>query len=165
MISSLMEKTQQAAINDTKTTTLVNYRIEALNELFNSVKFKAREQKNKKKTIITLSGLINGLSDHYTLLNFELSDNFWEKIKLSVDGEYNGIATYVEENYPDLTEREVRMFWLFCANISPQIIKLCMNFTNARTATNYRSIIIKKRMGLDMTFDVYIEKYMKGEFK
>ena len=164
MISSLKEKKQQAVINDT-TTTLVNYRIEALNELFNSVKFKTRGQKNKKKTIITLSGLINGLSDHYTLLNFELSDNFWEKIKLSVDGEYNGIATYVEQNYPDLTEREVRMFWLFCANISPQIIKICMNFTNARTATNYRSIIIKKRMGLDMTFDVYIEKYMKGEFK
>ena len=40
-----------------------------------------------------------------------------------------------------------------------------MNFTNARTATNYRSIIIKKKMGLDMTLDVYIEKYMKGEFK
>jgi hypothetical protein len=165
MINSLIEKTQQATQNDVKASTLVNYRIEALNELFNSIKFKAHEKNNKKKTIITLSGLLNGLSDYYTLLNFKLSNNFWEKIKLSVDGEYNGIATYVEQSYPDLTEREVRMFWLFCANISPQIIKICMNFTNARTATNYRSIIIKKKMGLDMTFDDYIEKYMKGEIE
>ena len=40
-----------------------------------------------------------------------------------------------------------------------------MNFTNARTATNYRSIIIKKKLGLDMTFDEFVDRYMAGELK
>lgn len=83
---------------------------------------------------------------------------------LSVDGEYNGIYSFVEKNYPDLNERDLKLFCLYCANLSPQIIKLCLNLTSARTVTNNRSIIIKKKMGLDMSLDTFIQKYLDGDF-
>ena len=85
-------------------------------------------------------------------------------MKLSVDGEYNGIYSFVEKHYPHRAEKDLQLFCLLCTNLSPQIIKLCLNLTSARTVTNYRSILIKKKMGLDMSFDRFIQKYVDGEF-
>lgn len=86
-------------------------------------------------------------------------------MKLSVDGEYNGIYSFVEKNFPDLTEKDLQIFCLQCANLSPQLIRLCMNLTSARTITNYRSVIVKKKMGLDMSLDDFIQKYLNGELE
>ena len=85
-----------------------------------------------------------------------------EKIELSVNVEYRGIATFVKDRFPDLCERDYRTFCLLCANLSPQIIKICMNFANVKTASNYRNYIIRQRMGLDMTFDEFVDNYMKN---
>ena len=115
------------------------------------------------RSIIPLSSVILGLSNAYSVMKIELSDQFWEKMKRSVDGEYNGIVTFVENNYPELTLKERRLFCLLCANISPQIIRLCLNYTNAGSVSNNRSIIIKKKMGLDMTLEEFREQYMKNE--
>ena len=144
---------------------LVGYRIEAFNELFNSMKFKYTEENSgsKVRRIQSLASVVNGLSKNYRALNIELSDSFWEKIKLSLDGEYNGIATFVENNYPNLTTNEKHLFYLLCCHISPKIIKICMNYTNWKSVTNNRTIIIKKKMGLDMSLEEFIEKYMKNE--
>ena len=76
----------------------------------------------------------------------------------------NGIYSFVESNYPNLSEKDLELFCLLCANLSPQIIKLCMNLSSAKTVTNYRSIIIKKKMGLDMSFDNFVQKYLDGDF-
>ena len=81
---------------------------------------------------------------------------------MSVDGEYMGIATFVEENFPQLTPGEHHLFWLLCARISPQIIKLCMNYSNAVTVSNYKRKLIRERMGLDMKFEEFIEHYLNS---
>ena len=165
IISSLNAQLQQKSnINDSVKAMMKN-RIDALNELINSIRFRLDEGNKRKKKIVTLSGLLSGFSENFVKTEIELSDSFWNKIHMSVDGEYDGIATFVHSKYPELTTKEFRMFCLFCADISPQIIKLCMNFTNVRTATNYRSIIIKKKLGLNMTFDEFVDKYLAGELK
>ena len=81
-------------------------------------------------------------------------------MKLSVDGEYNGIYSFVERNYPNLIERDLKFFCLLCADLSPQLIRLCMNITSARSITNYRNVIVKKKMGLDMPLQDYLECLM-----
>lgn len=160
VISALQEKQQQEQASATE---LFKYRLDALNELFNSIKFKSEDkQQGKIRDIIPLSSVIMGLSDNYSVLKIELSDQFWEKMKRSVDGEYNGIVSFVENKYPELTLKERRLFCLLCANISPQIIRLCMNYSNVKSVTNNRSIIIKKKMGLDMTLEEFRDSYMKN---
>lgn len=83
-------------------------------------------------------------------------------MRKSVDGEYNGIVSFVETHYTKLTDNDIKLFCLLCANISPQIIKLCMNYTSDKTSSTYRNRIIHKKMGLNMTFDEFIENYMNG---
>jgi hypothetical protein len=95
------------------------------------------------------------------ILSINLSEIFWDKMKRSVDGEFNGIATFVENHYPNLTLQEHHLFNLLCANISPQIIRLCMNYTNAKTVSNYRKKLIKKMTGLDMSLDEFIKCYQE----
>ena len=163
-IRALQEKQQNLQLEQTSVTELFKYRSDALSELFNSIKFKSKDkQQDKMRSIIPLSSVILGLSNAYSVMKIELSDQFWEKMKRSVDGEYNGIVTFVENNYPELTLKERRLFCLLCANISPQIIRLCLNYTNAGSVSNNRSIIIKKKMGLDMTLEEFREQYMKNE--
>ena len=91
-----------------------------------------------------------------------MGDSFWEKLRTSVDGEFNGIISFVEQRYPTLTPRDIRIFCLLCTNVSPQIIKICMNLTNVKTVSNYRGNIMGK-IGLDMTFDEFILKYLNGD--
>ena len=151
------QKDQKSAISKS-----VSYRFEALNELFESIKFKAKEKKDNKRSIVPLSRVLGFLGEYYDMSDVELAKSFWNKIELSVNVEYRGIATYVKENFPDISERDYRTFCLLCANISPQIIKICMNFANVKTASNYRNYIIRQRLGLDMTFDEFINNYMKN---
>ena len=158
-IGELQERLTNGSVSE-----LVACRFEALNELFDSIKFRAKEKNSGRiRSVIPLSSVITGLSKTYSIMKVQLTEKFWDKMKQSVDGEYNGIISYVEQEYPNLTEKEIELFCLQCANISPQIIKLCMNYTNVNSVFNRRNIIIKEKMGLNMTMDEFIEKYMKNE--
>ncbi len=143
---------------------LVGYRISAINELYDAIRIKTNEASDKRKSVMPLSGLLKELNEKKQLLEINLSESFWDKMKMSVDGEYNGIVTFVQSQYPELTDNDIKLFCLLCANISPQIIRLCMNYTSDKTSSTYRNRIIQKKMGLDMTFDQFISRYMKGDF-
>ena len=163
-ISSLNEKLEQIGNNNAETSLLVKYRLDALNELFDSIKFKTKRQDltSNKRRVVTLRGILSNLGEHYLMMDVELGRSFWDKIRLSVDGEYKGIVTFVENRYPNLSARDMKVFCLLCANLSPQIIKLCMNLTNVKTVSNYRGQFMKK-IGLNISFDEFIKKYMDGE--
>ena len=149
--------------SDTSVSRLVGLRLSAIQELYNSIKMKIDDD-NRKRKVITLSSLIKSIHERRDFLELKLKNSFWEKIRLSVDGEYNGIYTYVKTRYPNLTQRELNYFCLLCSGISPQLIMMCMNVTNAKTVTNYRTQIMKK-LGLDMTFDEFIKNYMAIQSK
>ncbi len=142
----------------------VGNRIAAIIELYNAIRVRKKDGSGKKRSVIPLPGLLKELDDKNELLQMELSDTFWLQLKLSVDGEYNGIVSFVEKRYPNLGESDIRLFCLLCAGISPQIIKLCMNYSSAKTSSSYRNRLVQKKMGLDMTFDEFVEKYMQGHF-
>jgi hypothetical protein len=141
---------------------LVGYRISALNELQQSIRVRTEEDKRIKR-IIPLSSFFKDLHEKNAILKLHLNKSFWEKMKLSVDGEYNGIMSFIEQKYPDLNEDDLKLLCLLCANLSPQIIKICMNYTNAKTVSNYRKKIIQNKMKLSMSFDEFREKYINGE--
>ncbi len=143
---------------------LFGYRIDALMELYDCVKFKTKDKENNRvRSIIPLSSVIMGLSDDYQTMDINLSDNFWKKMKLSVNGEYDGIISYIEKQYPNLSKKEQQLFCLLCAKVPPQIIKLCLNYTNVKTISNRINVIIKKKMGLDLTLNEFLQEYLKGK--
>jgi tetratricopeptide (TPR) repeat protein len=143
---------------------LVNCRISALNELYSSIRMKIPNQICDTQKTISLSKFLKALGDTNGLSDIQLSDSFWEKMKFSVDGEFNGIATFIEKQYPNLSDQDLKLFYLLCARLPVQIIKLCMNYTNAKTSSNYRNRIIRKKMGLNMSFDEFVQNYLDGEF-
>ena len=92
-----------------------------------------------------------------------LSKSFWENIRLSVEGEYPGIVTFVEKNHPNLSNRDMQLFLLLCARLPNQIINICMNYTSDATASKRKANLLKNKMGLDMKIDQFIDLYIKGE--
>ncbi len=157
-----IERIKSEYENNTDTvSTLVRYRIAALNELYQDIRIKSHDEKRTKK-IIPLSSFLKTLNENKDILEIDLSKSFWEKMERSVDGEYSGIMTYVRNKYPLLSEQDLKLFCLSCAHLSPQIIKLCLKYSNAKTVSNYRKKIIKLKMGLDLSFDEFIRQYLKG---
>ena len=165
-ISALNEKLEQIGTNNANISTLVKLRLDALQELFDSIRFRTKNEVgyNRKRRVVTLRNILSGLGDRYVMMDVEPDNSFWEKIRLSVDGEYNGIVSFVENQYPNLTARDLKIFCLLCANVSPQIIKLCMNLTNVKTVSNYRGQFMKK-IGLNISFDEFVKKYLDGGLK
>ncbi len=163
-ITRLEQKLRDSDLTPDYVSKMFGYRVDALNELFSSIKFQSlKEQKDRTRRIVTLSSVVRGLSEIYKPLTVELSDEFWDKMKMSVNVELKGIVSFVEKNYPSLTVKELRLFTMLCAKISPQIIKICLNYSHVNSVTNGRRNIVKLKMGLDMTFDEFVEKYMKNE--
>ncbi len=157
-----LKKRQQDA-NDTDISRIVGMRLEAIHELYQCIRVKDNDS-SKVKKIVPLTSFLKSLHERKFLLPLEVKDTFWQKIRASVDGELNGIVTFVERNYPALTTRDLQFFTLICAKISPQLIRLCMGITNAKSVTNTRGYLMKK-MNLNLTFDEFVTKYKKGDIK
>ena len=168
VISILELQTKQTELQEVKNSVseIVAYRIDALKELFDSIKFKPKDKQVDNnvriRNIIPLSSVIGDMSDAYHVMNIKLTDKFWERISLSVDGEYPGIMSFVKKRFPSLTEKDLQLFCLLCAQLSPQIIKLCMNYSNVKTVSNYKKKLINVKMGLDMSFDDFLQRYSNG---
>ncbi|MBQ9576230.1 MAG: hypothetical protein IJV11_05060 [Muribaculaceae bacterium] len=137
-------------------------RISALSELYQAMRFKKKTDSIGIKKVVSLSTLLKDLEETYMPLKLDLDDTFWLKLRQSVDGEYNDIVNFIENNYPGMKERDIKLFCLLCSKIPPQIIKLCMNYSSSKTASSYRNRMIQKKMGLDMTFDDFIKNYLSG---
>ena len=157
----MLVKRQKKQNSSNNVSELVRCRIDALNELYRDVRIRINDD-SKTKKVLPLSSLLKAMNEKNEILNIQLTESFWRKMKLSVDGEFNGIASFVEKHYPDLTEQEQHLFCLICANISPQIIRLCMNYTNSKTVSNYRKKLVKKMTRQDMSFEEFVDRYLKG---
>ncbi len=148
--------------NTASVSELVKYRLSAIEELYQDIRFRIKDG-GKTKKVVPLTSVLKSMNERNEMMEVKPSESFWNKMRLSVDGEYNNIISFVEEHYPELTEQDIKIFCLLCANVTPQIIKLCMNFSNVRSVSNYRNKLTRKKMGLDMTLDEFIDSYMKGD--
>ena len=148
--------------NSEQISEVISNRLSAMEELYHDLRFIIRDNQRTKK-IVPFSSLLSMMNEKNELLEVQPSESFWQKLRLSVDGQYKQIVTYVEKTYPNLTDQDIKVFCLLCAKVSPQIIKLCMNFKNVRSVSNYRNKLTKKKMGLDMDLEEFIATYMAGK--
>ena len=144
---------------------IVRCRLSALNELYYDIRVKSTSNTPSHKHPLPLMSLIKDLNDKKQLMYISPSKSFWEKLKQSVEGEYPGITSFMEQNYPALTIKDYHLFWLLSAKVSPQIIKLCMNYSNTVTVSNNKRILIRELMGLDMKFEQFLQLYFDGNYE
>ena len=141
---------------------IVRERNAALSELYDDVRILIKSGDKVKKPL-SLSSLIKGFHENREIRLLAPKASFWKKLKSAVDLEYDGFASFLEKNYPQLTPREQHFCWLVCAGVSPQIIKLCMNYTTAVTVSNNKRRLMKEKLGMDVRFDDFIEMYLNGD--
>lgn len=131
-----------------------------LTDLYHKIRIKTYSE-NKKKTT-SLINLIKEMNEKKAILHLTPDESFWSRLKQLVDTQFDGLASFIEANYPNFTIDDHRLLWMSCVNLSPQIIKLCLNYTNAATVSNYKRRLIKEKIGLDVKFGEFIEMYLDG---
>ena len=132
-----------------------------LNDLYHKIRIKTSSQNKKRKTI-SLINLIKEMNEKKAILHLKPDESFWNRLKQLVDIQFDGLASFMETNYPNLSIDDHRLLWMSCINISPQIIRLCLDYTNAGTVSNYKRKLIKEKIGRDVKFDEFVKMYLDG---
>ena len=145
-----------------KASAIVRQKNVALKELHEHIRIIVQSEGGGHKSL-SLNSIIKDFNESRKIRLLAPKESFWKKMKMAVDLEYDGIATFVEKNYPQLSIKELHLFWLLCANVSPQIIKLCMNYTSIVTVSNNKRRLMKDSLGMDIKLDDFISLYLKGE--
>ena len=152
---------EQASINS-QVSDIIRYRNAALNELYQNVRIKSAASDGRKR-VLPLFGVMKELFENKGILNKPLPKAFWDNLRLSVDLEFQGIASFVERQYPQLSVRDLQLFMLLCADFPNQIIKICMNYTHDVTVSKSKKKLISDKIGLDVKFDEFIRLYLQGK--
>ena len=142
----------------------IRLRHKALDELYENIKIKTITE-NGGKSVKSVLRLFKELYEQKGIIQKPLPMSFWDTLKLSVDGEFQGIATFVEQKYPDLSINDMHLFLLACANIPNLFIKICMNYTSDVTASKNKKRLMSNKIKLNVTIDEFVQMYLHGELK
>ena len=99
-----------------------------------------------------------GLSTKLTLK--PLSPDFWNNLLQVANIKTKGLISYLNNNY-DCKPKDLRFISLVSLGFSNQMIQQCMDYSNIKTVSNYKSNIIKNITGENKTLDLFIEDYRK----
>ena len=158
-----LEMKEQSDINN-QVSSIVRYRHAALNEFYECARIKSVTD-DGRKSVLPLMRIVKDMFEQKGVLHKPLSKTFWENLRLSVDGEFQGIASFVEQNYPDLSDKDMQLFLLMCADFPNQIIKICMNYSHNTTASKNKMKLMREKLGLDGKIDDFIQLYLQGKLK
>jgi len=142
---------------------IIRIRRDAIDELYQEIRVRKIDNNGEKKRKVPLISIIKELNDNKELLQIKPKESFWVKLELSIEHEYPGLLSFVKDNYPNLTQKDIQFFMMLCAHISPQIIKLCFNYDHVVTVSNYKRKLIKEKIGMNITFEELIKLYEEGK--
>ena len=134
----------------------------AINELYNCIRIKSDSDNDRKRPLLLMSTL-RDLYEKKGVLSMPPSQSFWDNLRYSVEGEYPGIMEFITKHYPHLTEDDMKLFLLCCADFPNKIIKICMDYTSDVTASKNKKKLLKEKFGLDVKFDDFIQLYLQGK--
>ena len=116
-----------------------------------------RELNEKLKydtTSISFFDLLHGKRVNCNLSLDKLSNDFWMNLRTSTDAENAGIISHIE-NMAVCNQEDLRLIMLCYFGLSNEVIKLCMDFSNKRTVSNYKNRIIKLISTTESTLDEF----------
>jgi hypothetical protein len=83
--------------------------------------------------------------------------SFWTGLRAYVDSTCGGIITQSLENYPLLSETDVKFLSLYCCNLPTTVIMVCMGYNEAHSVYNK-----KRRLATTMGLEEPLDDYIKG---
>lgn len=98
----------------------------------------------------------HGISTKLTLK--PLSPDFWNNLLQVADIKTQGLISYLNDNY-DCKPKDLRFISLVSLGFSNQMIQQCMDYSNIKTVSAYKSTIIKNITGKNKTLDLFIADY------
>ena len=81
-------------------------------------------------------------------------DRFWDELRSYLDKKHNGLISYLAQTH-NLKEKDLQFIELSCCGFSYAVIAIIMDYS-PRYVFNKRKILASK-MGLDMTFQEYLD--------
>ena len=149
--SRLIQVERQIRENSVSANNVVNAHIAVIKELNEKLRYDT--------TTISFFNLLHGKRVNCDLTLEKLSDNFWINLRIAVDAENAGIISYIEKmNVCD--QEDLRLIMLCYFGLSDEVIKLCMNYSNKRTVSNYKNRVIRSISGTDKSLDAFRTKYI-----
>ena len=153
-----MQASQQADVSQA-----VRDRLSALGELYQDIRVKGCTLGNSSHHPLPLKGLIKDMNDRKELMFITPKDTFWQKLKSSIEIEYPGLVNYVETSFPELTLKERQLLLLWCGDVPPQIMRLCLGYEHVVTISNYKKRLMKKLCGDNISLSDFIQEYLDGK--
>ena len=111
----------------------IRLRHKALDELYENIKIKTITE-NGGKSVKSVLRLFKELYEQKGIIQKPLPMSFWDTLKLSVDGEFQGIATFVEQKYPDLSSYKLARCWTSIKMAEDGTIVLAMDIVDSNNA-------------------------------
>lgn len=87
------------------------------------------------------------------------SSKFWDGIRAYADTTCNGIITSTLEQYPDLSEIDMRFLALCCCDLPTTVIMACMGYNDSHSVYNKKRRLAEA-MGLTGKLDDYIQSFV-----
>ena len=97
----------------------------------------------------------------YSLNQPDLS--FWTGLRAYVDSTCNDIITRTLEEYPLLSEGDVRFLSLCCCNLPNSAIMACLGYNSDLHSIYRKKRLLAKKMKLNGKLDDYIQAFKAGE--
>ena len=161
-LAEVYKKKQKLELAQRKVSDIVRHRHLAINELYQNIRIKSDSDKDRKRPLLLMSTL-RDLYEKRGILSTPPSQSFWDNLRYSVEGEYPGILEFITLHYPNLTEDDIKLFMLCCANFPNKIIKICMDYTSDVTASKNKKKLLTGKLGVDVKFDEFIQLYIQGK--
>lgn len=98
----------------------------------------------------------HGISTKLTLK--PLSPDFWNNLLQVANIKTKGLISYLNDNY-DCKPKDLHFISLVSLGFSNQIIQQCMDYSNIKTVSAYKSTIIKNITGKNKTLDLFIADF------
>ena len=92
----------------------------------------------------------------------ELSKDFWINVEKVANLGFNGIISYVRKNYPEASENEIRFIGLSCLKLSNEVIKVCLDLSNIKTVSSYKTYIVYRVTGKAQNIDDFINGFLQN---
>ncbi len=98
----------------------------------------------------------HGISTKLTLK--PLSPDFWNNLLQVANIKTKGLISYLNDNY-DCKPKDLHFISLVSLGFSNQIIQQCMDYSNIKTVSAYKSTIIKNITGKNKTLNLFIADF------
>ena len=94
-----------------------------------------------------------------------LSNDFWINVEKVANLGFNGIISYFRENYPNCSENDLRFIALSCLKLSNEVMRLCLDLTNIKTVSSYKTYVLKNITGKNQNIDEFINNFIQIGWK